>query len=234
MANSQSAYEQYHTLTSVELYEVTEDSEGKETKTLVEKQELPSDLEVLEQTLFSNQKGTVSSEQSVGDILIVAKNLIALGKEVYKIIEAGKPVVTMESTPVSVLPKDEKGKPVSAFQLSNWSAPRVKKYKVETRNYMGMNPVSFEFMIIFSYGGKHAGKGAYLNGAQIKPTDVQVSWGYNLDATFHVQSILNQGTAEDPVAGAVLMIDYTIKTVLKEIKQNRTFFINGLGKTQAY
>ncbi|MEX0799566.1 MAG: hypothetical protein WD025_08975, partial [Bacteriovoracaceae bacterium] len=145
-----------------------------------------------------------------------------------------KPVVTIESTPVSVLPRDAKGEYVDPFHLTNWSAPKVKKYKVVAKNYMGMKPVSFEFMLIFSYGGKYGGKGVYLTGAQIKPTDVQVGWGYNLDANFQVQSVVNQGSAENPVAGAVLMIDYTIKTVLKESKHNRTFFVNGRGKTQAY
>lgn len=221
--------EQYHTLQTVELYEVSEDEEGNETEELKQKTRLPSELESMTQNLKRNK-----NSQGLGEVLLVTKELVALGKELYKIIEAGKPVVTVESTPVSVLPRDAKGDAVDAFALTHWSAPKIKKYRVVAKNYLGMRPVSFEFMMIFSYGGKMNDKGFYLTGAQIKPTSVEVSWGYSLDAQFNVQSIINQGSAENPVAGAVLEIDYTIKTIMKESRQSRSFFVNGLGHTQAY
>lgn len=222
--------DQYHTLQTVELYEVGSDADGNEVEVLKQKSRLPNELQSMLQAYNKNAK----SFQGLGEVLMATKQLIALGKEIYKIIEAGKPVVTIESTPVSVLPRDLKGEPIDPLRMSNWSAPKVRKYKVVAKNYLGMRPVSFVFMLIFSYGGKMDEKGFYLTGAQIKPTDVQVGWGYSLDASFKVQSIVNQGSAEDPVAGAVLMIDYTIKTVMKESRQNRSFFVNGLGHTQSY
>lgn len=222
--------DQYHTLQSVELYEITTDAQGNEKQSLKRKVKLPSELEASINSFGKSNK----SFAGLGDVLIVTKQLIALGKEVYKIIEAGKPVVTVDSAPVSVLPRDLKGEPVDPLNMSGWSAPKAKKYKVVAKNYLGMSPVSFEFMLIFSYGGKMDEKGFYLTGAQIKPTSVQVAWGYKVDASFKVQSIVNQGSQKDPVAGAVLMIDYTIKTVMKESRQNRSFFVNGLGHTKTY
>lgn len=219
--------EQFQKIQTIELYEIVEGDAGV-SETLIDQQKLPSELEVLmAQSKKNNQKG-------LGEVIAMTRQLIALGKEIYKIIEAGKPVVTVDSTPVSVLPRDEKGDYVDAMYLSNWQMPKVKKFKVAAKNYLGMTPVSFEFMMIFTPGGKYNGKGAYLTGTQIKPTSVDVSWGYTVDATFKVQSIVNQGSMESPVAGAVLMIDYTIKTVLKESKSSRTFFVNGNGQARAY
>ncbi|MEX1099630.1 MAG: hypothetical protein WEB87_04350, partial [Bacteriovoracaceae bacterium] len=137
--------DQYHTLQTVELYEINADSQGNQIETLQQKQKLPSDLEILaDQMNLPKTSKRAESAQGLGEVLIVTKNLIALGKEIYKIIEAGKPVVTIESTPVSVLPRDAKGEYVDPFHLTNWSAPKVKKYKVVAIIYMGMKPVSFE------------------------------------------------------------------------------------------
>ena len=219
--------EQYHTVQEVELYEVTTDLDGEEVETLKQRQRLPSELEKMTQV---NRR----SKADLGQILMATQQLIAIGKEIYKIIDAGKPVLNIESAPISVLPKDMKGQALDPFTLTEWSAPRAKKYRVVAKNYLGMRPVAFEFMLIYSYGGKYEDKGAYITGAQIKPTSVEVSWGYELDASFSVQSIVNQGSAQDPVAGAVLNIDYKIKTLMKESRQSRAFFINGLGESTAY
>tara|TARA_Y100000780_G_scaffold232596_1_gene268885 strand:+ start:16211 stop:16954 length:744 start_codon:yes stop_codon:yes gene_type:complete len=222
--------DQYQTIQSVEMYEVEENEDGSQNETLLQDQKLPTDLEMAYgQITRSYQKARID------DVIMTTRNLIAIGKEIYKIIEAGRPVVNIgESKSLSVLPMDEKGTPVDSFRLSNWSTPKAKKYKVVAKNYLGMSPVSFEFMLIYNYGGSLDGKGKYLTGTQIKATSVQVSWGYELNANFSVQSIINQGTDEEPIAGAVLAIDYKIKTVLKESRSSKTFFVNGVGQTKAF
>jgi hypothetical protein len=171
----------------------------------------------------------------IGETIMIGRELIAFGKEIYKIIEAGKPVVTIgDTTPVSILPKNELGTSISAFDLENWKMPRVKKYKVVAKNGFGSTMISFEFMLIFSYGGSYEGSGAYIAGAEVSATEVQVGWGYNLDANFKVQSIVNQGTKESPVAAAILQIGYTMKTILKETRSVKKFMVNGNGQVKAY
>ena len=59
-------------------------------------------------------------------------------------------------------------------------------------------------MLIYTYGGSYDGKGAYITGAEVVPTDVNVAWGYNLGASMKVKSIFNQGSRENPVAAAIL------------------------------
>ncbi|MEX0799470.1 MAG: hypothetical protein WD025_08490, partial [Bacteriovoracaceae bacterium] len=81
--------DQYHTLQTVELYEINADSQGNQIETLQQKQKLPSDLEILaDQMNLPKTSKRAESAQGLGEVLIVTKNLIALGKEIYKIIEA--------------------------------------------------------------------------------------------------------------------------------------------------
>lgn len=217
---------EYNTIESVEILEVSEDALGYEVTKKVENNKfvVPANSQVK-----SRNKG------GIGEYIMVAREIIAFGKEVYKIIEAGKPVVTVgESVPLSILPKDEKGQMVDAFMLENWKMPKAQKYRVSAKNGFGMNVISFDFMLIYTYGGKYNGKGAYITGAEVSPTQVDVAWGYNLDASMKVQSIFNQGTTANPVAAAVLEINYTIKTVLKESRSTKKFMINGRGQSQAY
>ena len=105
---------------------------------------------------------------------MMTKELIALGKEIYAIVEAGKPVVKLESNPVHVLPRTSAGSTIEAIDLQGWSMPKVKRFRYEAKNYLNIKPVVIEFMLIFSYGGNHDGVGKYISGAQIKPTFVDV------------------------------------------------------------
>lgn len=215
--------DQYHTIKTIELKEVVEDGSFKVLSTVEVADELTSFVE----------KAADPRLATIGEVIKITKDLIALGEQIYKIVEAGKPVVNMSSAPISVLPKDQKGQAVEAFNLTKWKAPKVKKFIVEAKNYLGMTPVSFEFMVIFSYGGKYNGKGAFINGAQIIPTKADVAWGYELDAAFTVQQITNQGTSDAPIAAAVLSMKYNISTILKDSTENSLFFINGNGVATA-
>ncbi len=219
--------DQFQAIRTIELYEVSEDSEGNQVETIVSKKNNPDFLMRLAKSQGVQKVG-------LGEIIMVTKELIALGKLIYPIVEAGKPVVTINSVPVEVLPRDEKGEAITAMQLNGWQNPKVARYKVKVKNYLGVVPASIEFLMIFTYGGSYNGAGKYITGAQIKPIDVMVKWGYKLDAEFKVQTIMNQGTQDNPVAGAVLMIDYNIKTIMQEMNSSKLFHINGNGEVNHY
>lgn len=227
--------EQYNKIQKHEVYEIVTDEEGNENEVLVQSKQMPSDLAMM---LKAGAKKAMKNKNpqpgpGMGEVIMVTKDLVALGKEIYQFIADNQPVVTVDSTPVSVLPRDLKGAPIEALALSNWRAPKVSKFKVVAKNYLGMTPVSFEFMLIYSYGGQYDGRGAFITGAQVKPTNISVTWGYTLDATFSVNSITNMGSTENPLATATLMLDYQIKTIMKETRSNRTFFISGQGQAHS-
>lgn len=225
-ARAQDVYsDQFQTIKSYELTEITTDVDGSEKETVVFTKEAPD---------FSEQfnKGD-NAISNVAGVIMVTKELLALGKEIYAIVEAGKPVVTMESEAIQILPRTEAGTDISPMDLQGWKMPVVKKYRYAAKNYMNMEPVVIEFMLIFNYGGSLNGSGRYISGAQIKPTYVDVKWGYLLDATYKVQSIMNQGNSKNPVAAAVLMFDFNHKTVLQDRSVNASFFINGKGQAKS-
>ncbi len=228
-ANAEDVYsDQFQTIQTTEFYEVVTDEEtGEEIEVLISNTKAPSFIE----TLAKKPRAIKLGE---GNILMMTKQLIALGKEIYKIVEAGKPVTTVTSQPIEILPKDDKGGYIPAMQLHDWKAPVVKKYSVKTKNYLGISPISFDFMLIFSYGGQDNGKGKYITGAEVRPTNIDIKWGYNFDAEFKVQNIMNQGSSDSPVASAVLMLEYKISTVLQTHIGNKTFFVNGLGQALSY
>lgn len=227
-ANAQNVYsDQFQKIKSVRLIEITKNAKGieKETVVLTKKSKDFSDQ-------FKTNKSNTKS--NIAGVIMMTKELIALGKEIYAIVEAGKPVVTMETEPIHILPKTISGSAIDAFDLQGWRAPVVRKYKYVATNYMNVDTVVLNFMLIFSYGGNLDGKGSYISGAQVKPTLVDVKWGYKLDATYKVQSIMNQGSSSNPVAAAILMFDFNMSTVVQDRSLNQTFFINGKGQVKAY
>ena len=228
----------FQTIGSVELVELTEDNKGNLKEIPVMKQNLlKSKGQNAAKPEVKTEEKTESQELPLSefdDVIMKTEKMIALGEKLYAIVKKGEPVVSLDSTPVSVLPVDEKGGFFQAFDLESWKAPKTQKYRVVFKNLYGISTVSFEFMLIFSYGGSLNGKGSYITAAQIKPTYLNVLWGYTFDANFHVQSITNQGSKDSPVAAAVLMMDFRVKTVLQETISNKTFHVNGLGQVTSF
>ena len=169
----------------------------------------------------------------IGDVISIAKDLIAFGKEIYKIIEAGKPVINTNYAPISVLPLETKyGREISPMNLSHWKVPKFVKFKVSYKNGYGTEVVSFTYNVNMSYGGKFGGKGAYITNAQIVPENVNVLWGYTFNAKMSVVGLSNIGSDEDPIAGATLALYYSVSTVIREDKNTMTLFIGGDGSIQ--
>ncbi len=227
VTQAQNVYsDQFQTLHEVETVEVIENANGEEFEKPVNRAQMSSDL----MNAINNKPVTKNLPQ----VLMATKTLIAIGKEVYKVVEAGKPVLELNiAEPVSVLPKTADNS-IRAMDLDNWETPKARKYRVRFKNYMGVSTVSLDYMVIFSYGGSYQGKGNFITGAIIKPVSIDVKWGWKLNASFKVQTIMNQGTDEDAVAGALLVLDYEVSTPLQVNSQSSTIFLNGLGKIVEY
>ena len=172
-----------------------------------------------------------SVQQSIGEVIKTGDEIIAFGKRVYAIIEAGRPVVSSSYAPISVLPFDKKTNTyTSAMNLSYWKGPRSKKYRVSYENGFGMNVVDFTYNINMSYGGSNNGKGLYLTNVQIVPQNISVAWGYTFDAKMILTGITNKGSQDSPIASATLNLSYTVSTVIKEDRNNYTYEVVGNGQ----
>ena len=169
----------------------------------------------------------------IGDVIAIAREIIAFGKEIYKIVEAGKPVINTTYAPISVLPLETKfGREITPMNLGHWKTPKFVKFKVTYKNGYGAEVVSFTYNVNMSYGGKFENKGAYITNAQIVPENINVVWGYTFNAKMSLIGLTNTGSDEDPIAGATLVLSYSVSTVLREDKNNMTIFIGGDGTIQ--
>ena len=141
---------------------------------------------------------------------LTAGEMITIGKLVWEIIKEGEPVLDFQSERLGVLPKGIK----TASELTNWKKPVTSKYKVVYENMLGFEMVSFEYRLIFTPGGKHQGKGHYLTNIAIEPSNIEVSWGYNLNAQFEALDIVNLAGSENPMAGMELQLTWSVDTLI--------------------
>jgi hypothetical protein len=124
------------------------------------------------------------------------------------------------------------GAEVSTFDLEGWRAPKVLGWRVVYENLYGMDVVAFTYKVRFQYGGSYDGKGAYIANATVETSDISVAWGYTFSGTAKMNGLANAGTRANPIAALTLTTDYQIKTVLKEDRLTRSFYLTGTGQFQ--
>src|SRR5690606_32382098 len=98
------------------------------------------------------------------------------------------------------------------------------------KNGAGKEVVSFEYKVVYSYGGSFNGRGKYLTGVMIVPSSIKTSWGWDFSATMKLQNIMNHGTKDEPVAGAMLVIQYKINSWSAAFERNDTIHVTGQGQ----
>jgi len=173
---------------------------------------------------------TANDKNEIKDIIAIIDDLVALGKKVWPLIEANKPVINTDmSKQFSVIPHIE-GQSVEFYEMENWSFPKAKSYRVEYKNGYGMVVVGFTYTVQFQYGGQYNGVGRYLSGIRVAASAVEVMWGYNFNAKSEMLNIANLGSRDFPVSGATVQISYVVKNVLKEMRNKQSFYVSGRGE----
>lgn len=163
-------------------------------------------------------------------IIMVVDKLIAIGQKIIPTIEKGKAVVTNNPmSAVSVLPRLDTKDPV-VHDMGDWSLPMTKHYKITYSNGLGSEVVSFVYSIQYQYGGTYGGQGKYLTGIRASARNINISWGFDLDASSQLIQISNVGSAQNIIAGATLEISYTVKNWTRTITTNESFFVAGDGR----
>lgn len=186
-------------------------------------------IEVSEVIPESVDQDPLFEGKSLGQVIITAGKLLAFGKKVWAIIESGRPVIQAAFAPtVSVLPNIA-GPQAAFYEMESWSMPKVKSYKIVYKNLLGMKVVSFTYSVHYQFGGSYQGKGRYLTGVDVVASNVEVSWGYQFNASSSVVAITNRGTSVNPNAGLTIKISYLAKSVFKEIKSSESFHLTGEG-----
>ncbi|MCC6137906.1 MAG: hypothetical protein IT287_04695 [Bdellovibrionaceae bacterium] len=179
----------------------------------------------IEYNYVETQKETIRNECTTKKERFDLQELITLGEKIWQIVKDGAPTLNFASNSASAVPASA----VCAFNLSGWSIPYSRTYKLYYENLYGSKVVEFTYKLIFSYGGNYQGRGAYLANVTIHPVDVQVGWGQNFDASVSIANVLNVGQADDPIAGMEVALEWNVKNVLNNFKSRRIYFIDGKG-----
>jgi hypothetical protein len=226
-ASASTDLDKYLTINSVQLEVETVTESGTFTSVLEEEvttlnaQDLPG---------MPSVDGHPGQKANIGQIIQVANDVIALGERIYEIVKKGKPVVNTSYAPLSVLPKTAAGEPVDIMDTEGWSLPTSRKVTMNYKNLYGSSVVKFTYTVVFAHSGSYDGKGAYITAAQIIPSDVKVSWGFDFNASMRMVGLQNHGTRKDPVAGMVMSVNYKVESVLSTIDTHDTYHITGKGQ----
>lgn len=180
-----------------------------------------------------NEFGMVDSTERVGKIISVSRDLVALGEDLYRLVIKGKPSNTTSYAPISVIPRIG-GQPVDILDTERWTAPVKRTYEVVYENLYGIDVVTYRYSVIYSYNGSYNGTGAYLTAVQMIPEHVRTLFGFDFTATMKLGGIVNQGTKSFPIAGATLLMEYTVSSVMVSNNEVDTFFVNGRGGFKKY
>ncbi len=161
-------------------------------------------------------------------IEVVVDKIINIGKKIWAIVDAGRPVVNVKVDTANALPAGVR----CWDELEGWQVPTSKLYEMSYINGFNSPVVTFNFRVSFISGGKYKGQGQYITLASVQPAKIDVGWGFRFDAVATVPMVFNQGTKADPLAGMQLAMNWQIRTVIQEIQQAENFFVNGQGVLQ--
>jgi hypothetical protein len=87
---------------------------------------------------------------------------------------------------------------------------------------------------MYSSGGSYNGKGKYLTGITIVPGNIQATRGWIIDSSMKLGGIMNHGTRENPIVGAIITIKYQISNMGKATERNDTIHIRGDGQVMTF
>jgi hypothetical protein len=221
------ADKEYLTITTMNVSRVSKDVLNQEVLEHVSTKQLNVNGNPNQIPGIPNKMGKVSLDQ-VGQVLAVAQGVVALGESVYTLVQRGKPHNTTTYAPISVLPRNGSDL-VDIFETEEWKAPKRFTYEITYTNGFNMDVVKFRYSVIYAYGGKYNGAGAYITAAQIIPQSVSTLFGFDFSATMKLGGLMNHGKKGDPLAGAILTLQYTVETVLQASVETLNYHIMGNG-----
>lgn len=183
-----------------------------------------------------NQDCNVEESKSLGqsptdplkDIEVIVDQIINIGKKIFAVIEAGRPVVNLKIDNANALPKGL----TCWSDLAGWNVPQSKVYNVQYENGFGMTVVDFTYRVLYTAGGNYNGVGKYITNATFQPANVSVGWGFNFDASATIPSVFNTGSKNDPVAGMQMNMEWKVTNVVSHEQGAESYYVSGENKME--
>lgn len=198
------------------------------TITEVNDSELPA-MNLQDASNFDDCHTTVNNSYAMDpfeDITVVIDKIVNLGQKIWNLVKQGSPVVNLKMDKANALPMGVK----CWSDLAGWEIPNSKSYRVKYENGFGMTVVDFAFRVVYTAGGSYNGKGKYVTNAMFMPANINVQWGFGLNATAEVPQVFNRGTKEDPIAGMQMTLKWDVSTAITHQEQTETFYVGGDNK----
>lgn len=154
-------------------------------------------------------------------------SIISIGRQLWDIVVANNATNNYQDMAMSALPEGAK----SPRDLSRWNRPHYVNQEVLYRNGLGMDVVKMKYKVLYTPGGRYQGKGRYLANVSIHPGETYVRWGFHFGAQVQIADPVNVGTDEDPIAGAQVSLNWTVKPSVGSVQQGREiYFVQGDGQ----
>lgn len=157
---------------------------------------------------------------------VIVDKIINIGKKIFAVVDAGKPVVNVKLDTANALPQGL----TCWSDLSGWQFPQSKVYNVKYKNAYGMTVVDYTYRVTYTAGGSVDGIGKYITNATFQPANIYVAWGFQFDATAVVPSVFNTGSRQDPVAGMQMNMQWKVTSPLAHAQSTETYFVSGENK----
>lgn len=152
--------------------------------------------------------------------------IINMGKKVWVVIEAGKPVVNLDSDIATALPAASGG---CWLDLEGWREPVSKTYEVSLHNLYGMEVIRFVYRVVFLPGGSFNGVGRYIGYAAMEPVDLRVPWLFKFRAKASVPTVYNMGKKSNPLAAMYMTVEWFVDTPIQHRQGSKAFTLTGYG-----
>lgn len=166
--------------------------------------------------------------EALDTVDMIVDKIINIGQKIWKIVDAGKPVVNVRTNVATAMPQGAR----CWNDLQAWQVPQSKTYEVAFKNGFNANVVKMSYRVLWLPGGQAKGVGQYIGYATITPVNLEVMWGFKLNADVSIPTVFNMGSSENPIAGMQMNMAYQVESPIKTIQQGQAFFVDGRGNFQ--
>lgn len=139
-------------------------------------------------------------DEDITGAIIIAQNIINVGKDVWNIIQAGKAVSDIKTDYATGIPEG----------VSNWTDLQGfsnlihKTYPLEGKSSRGKVKKFGTFTVVHQYNGNIDGKGKYLTTIGVIGSNITTGWNQSLNFSSNVVNVTNAGTKDSPIASVTM------------------------------
>lgn len=236
---------------SIDSRDLTADMVNQLTTLNVEVQDVTEKYEKLNRGKFNFEQAQFQKEKAAGDVInfgdqlggdpldqaigkldkveVIVDKIINIGTKIWNVLEKGKPVANYKQQKATAVPQN-----ITAWQqLEGWNNPKSKFYEISYKNLYGVTVAKLVYKIIYLSGGSYKGQGKYIGYVSVEPQEFTTAYLYTFNVQAQVESVYNKGTSENPLAGMIININWTVSTILKKETQSYSYHIDGLGNFSA-